>query len=284
MLKNPTYIGQKKYKSITIPSPKIIDEDTFNIVQEMLKEKMKFKRAPYTNVGKRVNFFLLKGLIRCSVCGRSYYGHKRVDLRDKAYKCLSQRYKNEYCGNRGIDIDYLDNLIWNSLLDLDKWRILEEVIIQNLKKNHKALGIASITPSASEVSIHDFSILMDGEQIPIFVNVKSAVSGGKTQKDDISKGEGLRLFYEEDVNRHFFVATFFIKFNADMSIEIEKCVVFPIAWIPDVYINPSNNGNLQSSKYKDLAEAVKRTPQDFYEVFKIAHAVAIKKKEKKINQ
>lgn len=122
---------------------------------------------------------------------------------------------------------------------------------------------------------------MDGEKDQVFVNIKSAVSGGKIQKDDISKGEGLRLFYEEDVNRHFFVATFFIKFNKDMSIEVEKCVVFPIAWIPDVYINPSNNGNLQSSKYKNLEEAIKRTNADFYEVFKIAMAVALKKKDKK---
>gem|GEM_PF-5912452 len=29
-----------------------------------------------------------------------------------------------------------------------------------------------------------------------------------------------------------------------MTINIEKCVVSPVAWIPDIYINPSNNGNL----------------------------------------
>ena len=33
------------------------------------------------------------------------------------------------------------------------WRILEEVIIQNIKKSHKEIGIKSITPSTSEVSI-----------------------------------------------------------------------------------------------------------------------------------
>ena len=43
-----------------------------------------------------------------------------------------------------------------------------------------------------------------------------------------------------------------------MSIEIDKCIVFPVAWISDVYINPSNNGNLQSRKYKDLAAAIKK--------------------------
>jgi len=118
MLKNTTYIGQKKYKDIIIPAPRIIDDQTFGAVQNLLKEKMKFKRAPYTNVGKQVNHFLLKGLIRCAMCGKGFYGHKRVDLKDKAYKCLSHRYKAQWCGNRGLDIDYLDNLVWNSLQNI----------------------------------------------------------------------------------------------------------------------------------------------------------------------
>lgn len=161
------------------------------------------------------------------------------------------------------------------------WRILEEVIIQNIKKSHLELGITSIIPSDSEVSIHDFMVQLEGEAMPVYVNIKSAVLGGKVQKDDISKGAGLLKFYENDLNRHFFIGTFFIKFNDDMSIEVDKCIVFPAAWIPDVYINPSNNGNLQSSKYKDLATAIKRTNADFFEVFKLAMEIAQEKKSKK---
>jgi hypothetical protein len=161
------------------------------------------------------------------------------------------------------------------------WRILEEVIIQNIKKSHKEIGIKSITPSTSEVSIHDFLVELDGETTPVYVNIKSAVLGGKVQKDDISKGDGLMKFYTDNVDRHFFVGTFFIKFNDDMSIEIDKCIVFPVAWIPDVYVNPSNNGNLQSSKYKDISTAVKRTNSEFFEVFKKEMEVARKKKAEK---
>lgn len=161
------------------------------------------------------------------------------------------------------------------------WRILEEVIIQNIKKSHIELGITSIIPSDSEISIHDFLVQLDGEATPIYVNIKSAVLDGKIQKDDISKGVGLLNFYEQDVNRHFFVGTFFIKFNDDMTIEVDKCIVFPAAWIPDVYINPSNNGNLQSSKYKDLTTATKRTNAEFFEVLKTEMEVARKKKPKK---
>lgn len=162
------------------------------------------------------------------------------------------------------------------------WRILEEVIIQNIRKSHIALGIASITPSESEVSVHDFLVQLEGENIPIYVNIKSAVLGGKIQKDDISKGIGLLNFYEQDVDRHFFIGTFFIRFNYDMTIEIDKCIVFPVAWIPDVYINPSNNGNLQSSQYKDISKAVKRTNEDFYKILKAEMDVALMKKSLKM--
>lgn len=163
------------------------------------------------------------------------------------------------------------------------WRILEELITQNLEKYYKELNIVSIKPSESEINVFDFEVLFEGEDHPIYVNVKSAVDGGKTQKDDISKGVGLNLFYETDVTRDFFVATFFIKFNDDMSIEIVKCTAFPIAWIPDVYVNPSNNGNLQSSKYKNLENAVKRTNQEFFQIFKEAIDIAKEKKQKKLN-
>jgi|SRR5690606_1526946 hypothetical protein len=163
------------------------------------------------------------------------------------------------------------------------WRILEELITQNLEKYFGELNIVSITASDSEITVYDFAVQFEDEDEPVYVNIKSAVFGGKTQKDDISKGVGLQNFYETDINRDFFIATFFIKFNEDMTIEIVKCTAFPIAWIPDVYVNPSNNGNLQSSKYKNLDDAIKRTSQEFFEEFKIAMEVSIQKKQKKLN-
>lgn len=163
------------------------------------------------------------------------------------------------------------------------WRIIEEVITQNLIKSYKELGITEIVSSVSETSIFDFAVSFEGEDKKAFVNIKSAVDGGKLQKDDLSKGEGIKLFYETDINQGFFVATFFIKFNEDMSISIDRCAVFPIAWIPDIYINPSNNGNLQSSKYKYIENAVKRTSAEFFELFKVAMEEAKVKKNKKSN-
>lgn len=120
-----------------------------------------------------------------------------------------------------------------------------------------------------------------GNNAPIYINIKSAVIGGKKNKDDISKAEGLVEFYNEDPERNFFVATFFIKFNPNMTIEIERVVVFPIAWICDIYVNPSNNGNLQSAYYKNLDDAVRRTNAEFLPLFHEAVDVAREKKRQK---
>ena len=159
------------------------------------------------------------------------------------------------------------------------WRILEELITQNLEKYHKEFKIESITLSDSEVSVFDFECKILGNPTPIFINIKSALLGGRKNKDDISKGVGLKEFYADDINKNFFVGTFFIKFNKDMTIEIDHATVFPIAWIPDIYVNPSNNGNLQSAYYKDLNDAVKRSNEEFHPLFLSALEFAKAKKE-----
>jgi len=159
------------------------------------------------------------------------------------------------------------------------WRILEEAIIQNLEKHHESLGLIRVVPSSSEVSVFDAQLFFENCN-DLYINVKSAVQGGRTNKDDISKAVGLRTFYEEDMSRELFIATIVIDFKAEMQIDLLRCAVMPIAWIPDIYVNPSNNGNLQSSKYKNLGEATKRTNEQFFSELLLASEVARKTREK----
>lgn len=161
------------------------------------------------------------------------------------------------------------------------WRIVEELITQNLEKYHSDFKISQVIPSTSEVSVHDMICQYEGEP-QIFVNIKSAVIDGRKNKDDISKADGLIEFYNEDRERQFFVGTFFIQFLPNMAFKIEKAVVFPIAWIPDIYVNPSNNGNLQSAYYKDISDAVKRTNAEFLPLFYEAVEIAKNKKIRNI--
>lgn len=157
------------------------------------------------------------------------------------------------------------------------WRIIEEIITQNLELHHKDFGIAKVSPSDSEVSVYDMQCEYTGHA-PLYINIKSAVEGGKKSKDDISKAQGLSDFYKEDVSHVFMIATFLIRFNVDMSVELTKAVVMPVAWIPDIYVNPSNNGNLQSSYAKDLDKAIKRTNAEFIAELSKAIEIANKKR------
>ena len=161
------------------------------------------------------------------------------------------------------------------------WRLLEETISQNLELKHSQYGIAEFKPSASEVSVFDCSLVVEGTDEEIYLNIKSSVKGSKSSKDDISKANGLLGFLSEDIGRKLFIATFVIDFTDDMRIHLETCYVMPVHWIPDVYVNPSNNGNLQSSKYKNLEMAEKRTNREFFEVLVAEMEVARQKREAK---
>lgn len=160
------------------------------------------------------------------------------------------------------------------------WRIIEEIISQNLEKKGKELGFQKVVASESEVSCYDFKFVLNDIKTS-YVNIKSSVLNGKVNKDDISKAIQLKVFFEENPKSNLFVATFIIDFKDDMTIDIVDCVVFPIFWIPDVYVNPSNNGNLQSANCKFINKAVKRTKQEFYDEFINALKIAIDKKTKK---
>ena len=160
------------------------------------------------------------------------------------------------------------------------WRIVEEVISQGLESQAKVLGFDSVHPAESEVGVYDFRFCYDGNK-ESFVNIKSSVKGGRTNKDDISKAIGIIEFYNKNPNANLYIATFVISFKPNMTIGLEECIVFPTAWIPDVYVNPSNNGNLQSSKYKHLESAFKRTPAEFLACLMKENTVAIAKKNAK---
>jgi site-specific DNA recombinase len=133
MLKNSIYKGKRNYKGNTYPCPIIIEEEKFDLAQRILSSRKNFKDT--TNK----YFYLLKGLIVCPVCGMRFYGRKRIDLSDNQYICCSQRLKN-FCGNRGINIDKMNKIIWELVINLPKNMdslMLENKndYLKNLKKN-----------------------------------------------------------------------------------------------------------------------------------------------------
>jgi len=112
ILTNPIYMGKRNYSGKVYDCPAIVSEKTFNLVKEGLSKRDQFKNTTNKYI------FLLKGLIHCPKCGGLFFGHKRENGNDNAYVCNSYRYK--HCGNNGINIDYLDNLVIENILGLEK--------------------------------------------------------------------------------------------------------------------------------------------------------------------
>ena len=79
------------------------------------------------------------------------------------------------------------------------WRIVEEVISQGLESQANDLGFDSVHPADSEVGVYDFRFCYDGNK-ESYVNIKSSVKGGRSNKDDISKAAGLIDFYKKNPN------------------------------------------------------------------------------------
>lgn len=161
------------------------------------------------------------------------------------------------------------------------WRILEELITQNLESKHEEYGIHQIRLPDSEVGVYDFECSFSKGGEKAYINIKSSVEGGRSNKDDISKARGLLKFYEDNVNAKLYIATFYIRFNEDMTIEFPRVSVFPAAWLPDIYVNPSNNGNLQSAKYKDISNATPRSNREFINELVSAIEIANEKRRNK---
>ena len=163
------------------------------------------------------------------------------------------------------------------------WRLIEEAIVQNLEYEPWKYNLKSVTPAESEVGIFDLALKYEGIDKKIYINIKSSVKNGRKNKDDISKAIGLIDFVTQHPDDFIFIITIEIDFSDSMNVLLTNAFIMPTPWLPDIYVNPSNNGNLQSSKYKDSNLGIRRTNQEFLNELRIAKEVADQKKKRKIS-
>ena len=103
---------------IEIPVPALVSPETFAVAQERLAEN---KRLSLRNTKEPT---LLQGLLVCEQCGYALYRTStRTSRRQiKYYRCLgSDRYRHlrgPVCSCRPIRQDYLDDLVWQQILQL----------------------------------------------------------------------------------------------------------------------------------------------------------------------
>lgn len=110
ILINPIYKGERLYKGKTYPVPAIISTEKWDEIQN--QRKLNGKDSSRNN---KVHFYLLKGMLTCKCCGRNLYGYikEAKGKTQRVYTCSSKRLK--FCGMPSINIDNLNNLIWNSV-------------------------------------------------------------------------------------------------------------------------------------------------------------------------
>ena len=101
-----------------IPVPALVDEDTFDRVQQRLEDNKRFA-GRNTKVPS-----LLQGLAACASCGYGYYRTSARTATRKIYyyRCLgSDDYRYEggrVCHNKPVRADYLDEVVWDHVVGL----------------------------------------------------------------------------------------------------------------------------------------------------------------------
>ena len=102
-----------------IPVPALVDEETFDRVQQRLEDNKRF--APRNAKVPS----LLQGLAACSSCGYGYYRTSTTTSSGKKiyyYRCLGSddyRYQGgRVCGNKPVRADYADAVVWDHLTAL----------------------------------------------------------------------------------------------------------------------------------------------------------------------
>lgn len=146
MLRNEWYIGKAYYNRrshrtrpgagvvrrerprsewIVVPVPRIIDEKLFARVQERVQENRRFARRHL----RREGAYLLRGLLKCGVCGYAYLGWTQVSRSkyegavEYPYYTCSMRApirsgRTEPCTNGQLMGTGADEVVWTTVRDL----------------------------------------------------------------------------------------------------------------------------------------------------------------------
>jgi len=124
---NPDGTVTYKYtqNEIKYPSPKIIEDEIFNLVQAKLLSKN-------TNAEKASKHItILSRLIKCSACGNHFMGeYKKKDTYSKnTYRCSSRTKINPKCSNKqSISMNLIDSVIWQYITQRqDLIKIIETI-------------------------------------------------------------------------------------------------------------------------------------------------------------
>jgi DNA invertase Pin-like site-specific DNA recombinase len=142
IIKNPLYKGKRKYGDEFFNSPIIIEPNYWQRVNDNLPKNR-------NHSGKKVDHkYLLKGIVKCGICGRNYYGRRRTSLKENYYTCVGKRSKYEKCTNKSINIPFLETLIWGNFF---KEKYFKKIVNNHFRSNSTTNQINIIEQSLKDL-------------------------------------------------------------------------------------------------------------------------------------
>lgn len=142
--------------------------------------------------------------------------------------------------------------------------LIEQIIIQNLKKNKERCGLQEVADPPHELTPYDCILRLKDDETRYHVNIKTSLTTTKhTSRFDISKADKLIQLYGE--NKDIILVVVIAKVGIKgVRVRFTDTIVFNVAWTPDMYYNRANH-NLQS---KCDGTQTPRTNADFVEELK----------------
>lgn len=150
ILTNRKYIGEYKFGDVLIPNaiPALIDEETFNKVQERIAVN---KKAPAMH--RSEDDYLLTTKLHCGKCGAlmpGEIGTGRKDIKYRYYKCVRSRKKQ--CDKKPVKKEWLENLVIEQILEL---LADDKVLIDLADRIYEMQGEESGTVKSLEAQLND---------------------------------------------------------------------------------------------------------------------------------
>lgn len=140
-----------RHKEDRIITPAIISEATFLAVQKQKKLN--------TNIASKAikSEYLLRGLLKCGICGDYYVGASRA--RANTYMCADRAKKNKAtykgCSGNVINAYRLEYMIWDSVKEIYKAYALGDKIDTNQEELNKELEKIKFSIKSKERSIKE---------------------------------------------------------------------------------------------------------------------------------
>lgn len=124
LLRNPVYRGERHYGEYVFQVPALVDEETWERVQQRLDHNAeRFGKTSFNNPENG----LLSGLLVCGTCGGRMY-HQTINGR-RYYRCVNYGRRTNKCLGKMPRIEDLDGEVWGYLEDLlrNPSRMLQEI-------------------------------------------------------------------------------------------------------------------------------------------------------------